>query len=144
MPYHESYKNKSGKMIDLKVIVYTRPNLRGGETEMMMYMGKTYLDNIFDECKISERETSLHFEWPERWTNICEQRALLTRIPLVYPNVKTVTIKTHSVYIIQCTHREQIGIVDDPTKFPEHKYDDLTVKYAPSPSQMNGLMVFHA
>jgi hypothetical protein len=141
MSFHPEYKNKKEEQIDLQVLVFTRPNLRGSETEMLMYMGKTHLDNIFDKCQVDEKTTSLHFEYPERWTNIIEQRALLERIPLLYPNIKKVTIKTHSVYIIQCTHSKQVGICDDASKYPEKDYKDLSIRYCPLPSETKGLYV---
>jgi hypothetical protein len=137
----ENYINGKGEQYDLHVKVYTRPNLRGSETEMLMYMGKQILNNLFDIREVDEHTTSFHLEYPERWANIVELRALITRIPILYPNIQRVTITTHSVYIIQCVNREHIGIYDDPSKYPEENYPDLSVRYSPGPSQMEGLYV---
>lgn len=130
-----------GEQYDLTVRVFTRPNLREGEGEMMMYMGKGVLDNIFDICKVDEKTTSIHFEYPERWANILELRALVYRIPILYPNIKKVTIVTHSVYIIQCVQSEHIRVYDNPSEYPDGGYSDLTVRYCPLPESMAGLYV---
>lgn len=137
----EHYLNSKGEQYDLTVKVYTRPNLRGSETEMLMYMGKLILDNLFDKCKVDESTKSFHLEYPERWANILELRALITRIPILYPNIEKVSITTHSVYIVQCVHSKHIGIYDNPSEYPEKDYENLSVRYSPGPSQMNGLYV---
>ena len=143
MPKTHHYKNCKGEEIDLQVLVYTRPNLRGSLDEMLMYQGKTCLDNIFDKLKIDEETTKVHLEYPERWTNILEQRTLFYKISFFYPNIQKLTIKTHSVYIIQCIQNDYIGICDDHSKFPQENYTDPQSRYCPFPNEMNGLMVFH-
>ena len=137
----EHYINGKGEHYDFHVKVYTRPNLRGSETEMLMYMGKHILDNLFDIRKVDEHTTSFHLEYPERWANLPELRAIVTRIPILYPNIQSVTITTHSVYIIQCVHKKHISVYDDPSKYPEENYSDLSNRYSPEPSMMNGLYV---
>jgi hypothetical protein len=133
------YKNGKGEPYDFQVLVYTRPNLRGSEGEMFMYMGKSQLEIMFDECRVDPTVTNIHFEYPERWANILELRAMVDRIPISFPNIEKVTIVTHSVYIIQCTHSEHIGICDNPSKYPEEKYKDLNIRYSPAPKQLTGL-----
>ena len=143
MPIYSQYKNLQGKEVDLEVMVYTRPNLRGSLDEMLMYQGRNNLDNLFEGLKIDKSKKRLYFEYPERWLNILEQRALLDRIFILYPNIEKVVIKTHSVYIIQCTYKEHIRIYDDPTKYPEQNYKDLSIRYSPLPSEIKGLTVFN-
>ena len=135
------YVNKNGLQIDLIVKAYTRPNLRGSLSEMIMYMGTTHLEQIFDIRKIDESVKSIHLEYPERWTNILEQRALPYRIPIIFPNIEKVVIVTHSVYILQCVHKEYIGIYDDSSKYPDGKYEDINVRYCDDPDEMSGLYV---
>lgn len=139
MPKSVHYKNSKGEQYEFQVLVYTRPNLRGSEGEMFMYQGKNQLELMFDEGGIDPTVKNIHFEYPERWANILELRAMVDRIPISFPNIEKVTITTHSVYIIQCVRSEHIGICDDPTKFPEEKYRDLKTKYSPSPTQLKGL-----
>ena len=135
------YKNAKGEQYDFTVKVWTRPNLRGRMGEMLMCMGKQALEQMFDLCEVDTKTTSIHFEYPERWANILELRALTDRIPVVFPNIQNVTIVTHSVYIIQCVHSEHIGIYDDSSKYPEKTYANLKTRYCPPPDEMQGLFV---
>lgn len=139
MSFHKYYINSKNKEIDLLVLVWTRPNLRGSLTEMTMYQGKHILDNLFDNLLVDSVTKSIYIEYPERWTNIIEQRAILSRIPILYPNIETVVIKTHSVYIIQCTNSGQARICDKPAEYPERDYKDLTVRFSPVPDELVGL-----
>lgn len=106
------YLNASGEEIDLLVKVLTRPDLRGYNEEMFAYVGISELRNIFDNLNIDNKKREVCFVYPERWLDLIEQRALLTRIPLIYPNINSVDITTRSVYITQCTHKEYIRIYD--------------------------------
>lgn len=133
------YLNGKGEQYHFYVKVYTRPNLRGSESEMIMYMGKGHLEKMFDECKVDTETKSIHFEYPERWANILELRAIPDRIPTVFPNIERVTITTHSIYIIQNVHSCHIGIVESEGLFPEKDYGDLNTRYCPPPSNMDGL-----
>lgn len=137
----DHYKNAKGEQYDFTVKVWTRPNLRGSEGEMLMYIGKHALEQMFDECKVDPHTTSIHFEFPERWANILELRSMVDRIPVAFPNIQSVTIVTHSVYIIQCVHAQHIGIYDDPSKYLEKNYRDLNTHYCDSPQHMRGLYV---
>ena len=139
MSFHKSYINSKNVEIDLLVLVWTRPNLRGSLTEMTMYRGKHILDNLFDNLLVDSVTKNIYIEYPERWTNIIEQRAILSRIPILYPNIETVEIKTHSVYIIQCTHSGQARICDMAGEYPERDYKDLTVRFSPVPDELVGL-----
>lgn len=140
MPTHESYKNAAGELIDFELSVLTRPNLR--DREFTSYCGKPYIENIFDDLIIDNKLTDIYIEYPERWCNLCEQRALLTRIPLLYPNIKKVKILTHSVYIIQCANREQVIIYDNPDIYPEKDYSDVNIRFCPQRDKNVGLQVF--
>ena len=89
--------------IELEVYVYRRPNLRDDSLEYELYMGQNVLRAIFDEMRECPEITELFLSFPENRLNIIEQRLLFPRLGQYCPNLKKVTIKTHSVYIIQCT-----------------------------------------
>jgi hypothetical protein len=141
MPKSFFYKNLKGEEYDFDVQVYTRPNLRDGVGEMLMYMGRSILEQMFDKCEIDEKTEIIHLEYPERWANILELRAIPERIPVCFPNIKKVTIVTHSVYIIQCVHNTHINMCDNNliTQYPEEKYADLKTRYCPLPGHLEGL-----
>ena len=141
MAKSKHYINGKGEEYEFEVKVFTRPNLRGSMDEMFMYRGKRYLEMMFDAGVIDPTVTSIDFQYPERWANILEQRAMVDRIPVAFPNIKDVEIVTHSVYIIQCTQASHIRIYDDPSKYEEKSYTDLSVRYCDPPNQMTGLMV---
>ena len=115
----------------LKVLIYQRPFLRDDGLEYERYMGLDVLRSVFDEFKMRPDVKSLYLSFPEQWLNILEQRSLYTRLEHYCPNLETVTIKTHSVYIVQCTHAEDCGIVviDDLIQESiEDKEEDLKRK----------------
>jgi len=87
---------------NLEVLCMRRPWLRDPNLETELHMGRGVLDNIFDERVVEARTTHIFLSYPERWTNIIEQRLILPRVAHYYPNLKYLQIKTHSVYIIQC------------------------------------------
>jgi hypothetical protein len=133
-----SFKNKHGKEIDYMLKVYTRPNLRDGTHEMLLYVGKSILDNIFDKKQIDEKTTSVGLYYPETWCNIPELQCLLNFIVYFYPNLEELTITTHSVYIIQNTRREQCGIYDDVSKYEMANATPMT-HFCASPEAFKGL-----
>jgi hypothetical protein len=96
---------------EVTVYIYRRPHMRDESLEYELDMGRLHLNNIFDEEKVDEKTTELFFSFPERWMNIVEERSLFSRIQLLYPNLKKLTIKTQSVYIIQSTPAGQCHIV---------------------------------
>jgi len=63
--------------------------------------------------------------YSETWCNILELRALPEWMTQFYPNVKKITIYTHSVYIIQCVHHEHIKIIDDASLYPDKFCQDV-------------------
>lgn len=139
MPFHPSIKNSKGKEVDLLVQVYTRPNLRSDD--MLVYIGQQICRNCFDDFKIDQKTDKVYIEYPERWCNILELRQLVKRILDYYPNVIEIVIKTHSVYVIQCTRAEQIRIYDKNGDYPEKEVSPKT-RYCPDPYQPQGLQIF--
>jgi hypothetical protein len=61
--------------------------------------------------EIDTKTTSVFLSFPERWCNIIEERSIYDRLAKFYPNLKTLNIKTQSVYIIQQTPAGCVGIV---------------------------------
>ena len=92
-----------GRKVDLKVYVYRRPNMRDESLEYELFMGRDILSSIFDKMEMRPDVKDVFFSFPENWTNIIEQRILFKRLGHFCPNLEKVTIKTQSVYIIQCT-----------------------------------------
>lgn len=87
----------------ISVYVYRRPNMRDEGLEMEMYLGMDFLRTLFDKMEVREDITSVKLSFPERWLNVVEQRSIYDRAVKYCPNLKELIIKTHSVYIIQCT-----------------------------------------
>lgn len=141
----DHYKNSKGEQVDFELQVFTRPNLRDGRGEMFVYIGKQHLSKMFDECAVDNTVEDIHLEYPERWCNILELRAIPERMLVVFPNLKKVTIKTHSVYIIQCVHSPHVRIYDDDKKYiyqeGNGKSKDLSVRFCDLPDEFKGLMV---
>ena len=103
---------------ELAVYIYTRPNLRDDSLEMEMFMGRDVLESLFDRMEVREDVENVFFSFPEHWLNITEQRQLFERLAKFCPNLKDVKIKTHSVYIIQCTRNTCCYMMDE--SIPEH------------------------
>ena len=97
---------------ELKVYVFTRPNMRDEGLNMETYLGDRVLRACFDTMTPFADE-SLFLSFPERRTNLVEQRALLGRLARYGTNLKKVTIKTHSVFIIQTTPNKSCFVFDD-------------------------------
>ncbi len=87
----------------ISVYAYRRPNLRDEGLEMEMYVGMDFLRTLFDRMEVRPDITDVKLSFPERWLNIVEQRSIFDRAAKYCPNLKSLVIKTHSVYIIQCT-----------------------------------------
>ena len=96
---------------DLQVYVQRRPHMRDENLEYALYLGKSILRQIFDEERVDSSVTEAVFFFPERWMNIVEERSLYERLELFCPNLKTVTITTQSVYIIQSTPSDKVFIL---------------------------------
>lgn len=101
-----------GREIDLKVYVYRRPHMRDESLEYELHMGANVLRSIFDKMEMLPDVKEVFLSFPENWLNIIEQRVLFQRLGHYCPNLEKVTIKTQSVYIIQCTPNGSCLIVN--------------------------------
>lgn len=135
----DSSKNAKNEDVEIIVHVKTRPNLRDGQHEMLLYVGRSLLDNIFDKKEIDMETESVGFYYPETWCNISELMGLVRAVFHYYPNVKKIEIHTHSVYIIQNVRAECIRIYDQPSDYPQT--DNPEDHLCPPPEEMEGLMV---
>jgi hypothetical protein len=142
MPMSLLYVNQNGEQVDFQLLVHTRPNLRDGMGEMLMYRGRNILETMFDKCTVDPTVTCFDMEFPERWANILELRAIPERMLVCFPNLKEAVIRTHSVYLIQCVHASHIGICDKAEKYPEKNYGDLNARFCDHPEEMKGLHTF--
>lgn len=123
-------QNKNKNPLDFILYVFTRPNLRNNS--FFTHVGYNEIHNVFEDLKIDDKKEEINIMFPERWSNILEQRALVPRLWYYYPNLKKLTITTHSVYIIQCVHRENTLISDNYSDFDDEKYETiLTSRYCP-------------
>jgi hypothetical protein len=95
---------------DLKVFVYRRPHMRDPMLEYELHLGMPVLRNLFDEERVDPAVISVSFSFPERWLNIVEERSLFGRIARYYPNMRSVRLRTQSVYIVQSTPAESCYI----------------------------------
>lgn len=130
-------KNRNGENVNLLVKVTTRPNLRDGTHEMFLYSGKHFIDNIFDKKIVDEETTEVFMYYPETWANIPELQNLISFILYFYPNVKKIDITTHSVYVIQTAHSENIRIYDKHEEYPQTS--DPMKRLSPLPDIFEGL-----
>lgn len=114
-----------GREVDLMVYVYQRPHMRDEMLEYELQMGRGVLEGIFDRMVEMPHITDVFLSFPENHTNIIEQRVLYERLGHYCPNLKKVTIKTQSVYIIQCTRSHCVGIVKvgGPLQVESHPID---------------------
>ena len=110
MSYNEVFG--LGRKVDLKVYVYRRPHMRDESLEYELHMGTHILRSIFDKMEMRPDVKEVFLSFPENWTNIIEQRILFQRLGHYCPNLEKVTIKTQSVYIIQCTPNGSCLIVN--------------------------------
>lgn len=94
--------------------------MRDESLEMELYIGRGILDNLFDHERVDPTVETITLSFPERWMNIVEERSLYGRIVKYCPNVKTVTIKTQSVYIIQTTPAGSCFIVKSQEELLGH------------------------
>ena len=122
----ESGKNKMSQQnpdypFDLKVYIYQRPFLRDEDLNAEMYIDYRILEQIFDRMETDRTVKKVYLSFPERWLNIIEQRTLLKRLQLYCPCLEDVTIKTHSVYIIQTTKNTSAYIVKVDTSIPQEE-----------------------
>jgi len=124
----------------LTVKTITRPNLR--DDEMFVYVGQPFLRDLFDTDKDMSEYKSVVLQYPERWLNILEQRALLTAVQQYCPLLEKLEIRTHSAFIIQCSPTGTVFVCDKPDDYPEKTYT-RGVRYSPTTRPDTGLNVFH-
>ena len=128
-----------GSHREVNVYVYRRPNLRCPTWEMMLEVGSLYLREMFDNHKVLSDLKEACFVFPERHLNIVEQRLLMSHaIPLCLPNTKKIDIYTHSVYIIQCTDKENVKIIEEGVDLTKQSWGDQVCALP----REYGLMVF--
>lgn len=96
----------------IKVFVQKRPHMRDPNLEYLFMFGLGVLNQIFDEERVDPAITKLTLYFPERHMNIVEERSLYDRLKHFCPNLKELQIMTQSVYILQCTTREDILICE--------------------------------
>lgn len=96
---------------EIEVFIQRRPDMMDESLEYEMFMGMNQLKSMFKTEQIDASCTTLFLSFPERWLNVIQQRCLFDRCKKFLPNLKKLTIKTHSVYIIQCTRAENVLIV---------------------------------
>jgi hypothetical protein len=95
----------------IEVIAYQRPDLMAYDAQMSAYIGLDVYQYLFRGVQEVRRDTGLLLIFPERWLNIVEQRELISRITERMPWVSSVTIKTHSPFILQMVRSECIQVV---------------------------------
>lgn len=125
--------------MEISVLCDPRPNLR--DKEMTVFVGQLFLSDLFDTDKDMSEHTSVYLEYPERWINILEQRALFKAIELRCPNMEKVSVLTHSVYIIQVTPSGCLKVISNKEDYPDKGYE-LGVRYCPMVKDAGGLQVF--
>lgn len=107
------------RKMNTKVYIYTRPNLRDSNLEYEFFLERSVIEDCFDNMVMRDDVKSLHLTFPENYLNIIEQRKLYDRLQFYCPNLQDLTIKTHSVYIIQNTPADCCFICDKACDVPE-------------------------
>ena len=92
--------------MELKVIVYRRPNMFKVQENLYNLMGLGELKNLFTIEGYKTNQDEVTWFYPERFLNILEQRLLAERAEKA--GFKRVTIVTHSVYILQTVNNTNI------------------------------------
>jgi hypothetical protein len=97
--------------MDIKVWVYQRPNMFAVNDNTFNMVGYCELKRLFAgevDFKVPEG-SKLQLFYPERFLNVVEERQLVFRAEKA--GYESLEITTHSVYIIQTIHSENIKIV---------------------------------
>lgn len=115
-------------MLKIKVEVTTRPNLRldGNHQEDI-----DFLIWLFDEKGEKPTAKEKVLAYPERWLNTLEQRELFTLVKRRLPELEELTVRTHSVYIIQVAPNTSVFILDSPKMYPEIPLELDNPRFAP-------------
>jgi hypothetical protein len=97
--------------MEIKVVVYRRPNMFNVAESLLSEVGVGELKNLYTIEGWRTEQHSLKLFYPERFLNILEQRSLLARCEAA--GYTTLHITTHSVYIIQCCTKGTVFITQD-------------------------------
>jgi len=123
----------------IKVTVFRRPNMLKVNENLYNMLGFGELKNLFTIEGYRAEGKTLTLLYPERFLNIIEERALLSRCEKA--GYSSVDITTSSVYIIQCCTRDDVGIVQDES-IPEGSQFKLSNDYSGMPDD-SGLGVLY-
>jgi len=94
---------------NLEIIVFRRPNMFYVNHNMFNQAGVGELEKLFTIENYECSPQALQLFYPERFLNVVEQRALLTRIKNA-KNYTKISITTSSPFIIQTAHKDVIKI----------------------------------
>lgn len=95
--------------VKLTVVVFNRPNMFEVQDSYFNMCGYHSLKALFTNPNFRDAHKDLTLYYPERFLNVIEQRALLTRIRA--QEYEEVLIVTHSVYIIQTAPNHEVRVV---------------------------------
>lgn len=109
--FWQAIKKETGPILTLDVFIYQRPHMRDEGLEFELQIGRTILEDCFDNFRMRPDVESIFLSFPENLLNIVEQRVLYERLWYYCPNLKNLVIKTQSVYIIQMTPAEHCKII---------------------------------
>jgi len=96
---------------DVNVIVYKRPNMFLVNTNLYNMVGVGQLEKLFTIENYECEPQALELFYPERFLNIVEQRALISRI-VEAKNYTQCNITTQSPFIIQCSSNVRVAQVE--------------------------------
>lgn len=132
---------------NIEVLIHRRPNLLDCNLEFLLHRGQNVLRQIFLDEIVDETVLNQDFWFPERWLNIVQERSLYDRLQKYCPNLKSITIHTQSVYIIQCTPAGSCKIVTskeerDFGSLPQESVSGVQSFNVPSVPDFSKLQVF--
>ncbi len=93
--------------MELKVLVYRRPNMFAVNENMYHMLGVGELKNLYTIENYKTTHKTLQLFYPERFLNILEIRCLVSR--LENAGYEKVGIVTHSEHLITTVKSENIG-----------------------------------
>ena len=97
--------------MELKVVVYKRPNMFIVNESPINMLGVSTLKSLFHDEGFKDTSSFLTILYPERFLNVLEQRDLINRISK--QNYTNVNIVTHSCFIIQTVPKDYLRVVND-------------------------------
>ncbi len=117
-------------MLTVEILILTRPNLR--DREFTVFAGQLFLKQLYDSDTNLEETKEIYLEFPERWLNILELRALPSVLATRCPNLEKLTILTGNEHLLTVYHSKYMKRIDDSSKYPEIAYRP-GVRYSPLP-----------